>query len=365
LNDTADVARIDDDVPPGRRRVLTFLLAAASTLVALGMGEVAVRLAGLAPAVARIELQDDRSPYQVSDSPILAYELKPDFVDPVRPGFRTNSGRLWGPERAIPKPPGVFRIALVGDSVVEGYGLERGEDTIGSRLQEILRGPFEVLSAGVCGYNTRAEVELVRRRVLRYQPDLVVIVFVSNDYRQANGNLDLAGRYPRPRWAERLLATSHLLRFAAFRLNWSHYREEADPLYLEQRHRETGTKNNVEVGLGELASLSRRHGFHTAIAVWPDFRDTIDEAPGFREDTHPDRLRVEVVAARYDIPLVRLGRAFVEDYARRRDPPPPGELYTTDGMHPNAAGTRIAALALGQLLAERGLLGAPGAAPLP
>jgi lysophospholipase L1-like esterase len=351
--------------PRGWRSLLTVALAATSILVALGIGEAAIRLAGLAPGVARIELKDARSPFQVSDSPILAYELKPDFIDPSRPGFRTNSGRLWGPERAIPKPPGVFRIALVGDSVVEGYGLDREEGTIGSQLQGTLRGNFEVLSAGVRGYNTRAEVELVRLRVLPYQPDLVVLVFVSNDYRQVNANLDGAGRYPRPRWVDRLLATSHLVRFAAFRLNWSHYREEADPEYLEKRHREAGSRDNVVVGLEELASLSRTHGFRTVIAVWPGFGETIDGAPGFREDTHPDRMRVEAVAARYDIPLVRLGRGFVEDYAGRRNPPTPSELYTTDGMHPNADGAKIAARALGQLLADQGLLSSAGASPHP
>jgi lysophospholipase L1-like esterase len=348
-------------VPAGR--LLTLALAATSTLAALGMGEGAIRLAGLAPAVARIELKDARSPFQVSESPILAYELKADFVDPVRPGFRTNSGRLWGPERAIPKPPGVFRIALVGDSVVEGYGLGHMEETIGSQLQRLLRGNFEVLSAGVRGYNTRAEVELVRLRVLPYQPDLVILVFVPNDYRQVNANLDLAGRYSRPPWADRLLATSHLLRFAAFRLNWSHYREEADPLYLEKRHREAGTRDNVVLGLAELASLSRTHGFRTVIAVWPGFGETIDEAPGFREETHPDRMRVEAVAARYGIPLVRLGSAFTRDYAGRQDPPAPGDLYTSDGMHPSTEGAKIAALALGQLLYDHRLLGPPGATP--
>lgn len=343
-----------------RGRLLTLALAATSTLAALGLGEAAIRLAGLAPAVARIELKDARSPFQVSESPILAYELKADFVDPVRPGFRTNSGRLWGPDRAIPKPPGVFRIALVGDSVVEGYGLGHMEETIGTQLQRLLRGNFEVLSAGVRGYNTRAEVELVRLRVLPYQPDLVVLVFVPNDYRQVNANLDLAGRYSRPPWVDRLLATSHLLRFAAFRLNWSHYREEADPEYLEKRHREAGTRDNVVLGLAELASLSRTHGFRTVIAVWPSFGETIDEAPGFREETHPDRVRVEAVAARYGIPLVRLGSAFTRDYAGRQAPPSPSELYTTDGMHPSTEGAKVAALALGQLLYDHRLLG-PGA----
>ena len=352
-----------DDVGARRGRLPTLALAATSTLVALGMGEGAIRLAGLAPRVARIELDDARSPFQVSESPILAYELKADFVDPVRPGFRTNSGRVWGPDRAIPKPEGVFRIALVGDSVVEGYGLEHMEETIGSQLQRLLRGNFEVLSAGVRGYNTRAEVELVRMRVLPYQPDLVVLVFVPNDYRQVNANLDLAGRYSRPPWVDRLLATSHLLRFAAFRLNWSHYREEADPEYLEKRHREAGTRDNVVLGLAELASLSRTHGFGTVIAVWPGFGETIDEAPGFREDTHPDRMRVETVAARYGIPLVRLGSAFTRDYAGRQDPPAPGDLYTTDGMHPSTEGAKVAALALGQLLYDHGLLDPGGGAP--
>ncbi len=160
---------------PSAGRILTLALAASSGIVALGTGEGAIRLAGLAPTVVRIGLDDPHKPFQVSDNPILAYELKPDFGD----RFRTNSRGLQGPDIVIPKPPGLFRIALVGDSVVEGYGPERQEDTIGSQLQQTLRANFEVVSAGVRGYNTRAEVELFRMRVLPYDPDLVVLVFVK------------------------------------------------------------------------------------------------------------------------------------------------------------------------------------------
>jgi lysophospholipase L1-like esterase len=344
-----------------RRVLLSFGLLAASSLVALGMGEGVVRLASLAPPVARIELGAAESPFEVSDDPVLAYEPKPDFVDPSRPSFRTNSHRLWGPEWAIPKPPGVVRIALVGDSIVEGYGLEREQDTIGSRLQATLRGDFEVLSAGVRGYNTRAEVEFFERQVLAYQPDAVVLVFVRNDYRNFNADLNAAG-YPRPRWVERLLSSSQLVRFAAFRLNWWHFRDEADPEYLERRHREAEPENNVAVGLDRLARLSQLHGFRPMVVVWPNFSEVIRDPPGLFDAGDPGRMTVEVLAARHGIPVVRLGSAFTRDYAGRgRVGKTPRELYTTDGMHPSPEGARVAAVILAQLIYERGLLSAGGA----
>jgi lysophospholipase L1-like esterase len=351
--------------PPRSPVLRTAALAIASSILALGLAEGVTRILGLAPAVGRIEVDSADSPLQVSENRVQGYELKSGFRSVAQPGFRTNSHGLRGPERAIPKPAGVFRIALVGDSVVEGVGLEREEDTIAVQLERLLAGRrIEVINGGTRGYNTQAEVELFRRRVLSYEPNLVIVVFVRNDHQRLSRHAGASWSYPRPRSTELLFHASHLFRFAALSLNLFHLREEVDPDYLEASIGQAQADDNVAVGLAELAWLSGAHPFRTIVAVWPNFANTINDPAGLMEP-HSDRMKVETLAAQHQIPVVRLRSAFARDYALRGPgQPSPRQLYTIDGMHPTAEGTRVAAILLLELMEERWLLSPVGAALL-
>jgi lysophospholipase L1-like esterase len=335
----------------------TAALAVVSSFVALGLAEGVTRSLGLAPAVGRIVVDDADSPLQPSEDALQGYELKPGFRSVAHPGFRTNRNGLRGAELATPKPAGVFRIALVGDSVVEGVGLEREEDTLPVQLERLLADRrIEVINAATRGYNTQAEVELFRRRVLPYEPDLVIVVFVRNDHQRLNRHAGASWSYRRPRSTERLFHASHLFRLVALRLNLFHFREEVDPDYLDERIGRAQAEDNVAVGLAELAGLSGIHRFRAIVAVWPNFSDSINDPPGLME-AQSDRMRVETLAARHWIPVVRLSEAFARDYARRGPGrPSPHQLYALDGMHPTAVGARVAAAALRQLLDEYRLL---------
>ena len=339
------------------RAPLTAALTIASTILALAFGEGVTRLLGLAPGVARIVVDQPDSPLQLSEDSLQVYELKPGFSSLAHPEFRTNAHGLRGPERAIPKPSGVFRVVLLGDSVVEGIGVKREADTVASQLEGMLaKDGVEVLNAGVRGYNTQAAVTLLGRRVLPYDPDLVILVFVKNDHQSLNRHVGASWEYPRPRWSETLFAYSHLFRASAFHLNWFHFREDLDPDYLQERMGEAQARDNVAAGLEELARLSHEHSFRALVVVWPNFGSTVKDPPGLLEP-HSDRLRVEALAARHGIPVVRLSTAFAHDYTRRGPGhPPPRELYTTDGMHPNPEGARVAATILEELIRERRLL---------
>ncbi|MCG6925705.1 MAG: GDSL-type esterase/lipase family protein [Acidobacteria bacterium] len=336
---------------------LTAALVTASTILALAFGEGVTRLLGLAPGVSRIVVDQPDSPLQLSEDPLQVYELKPGFSSAAHPEFRTNAQGLRGPDRAIPKPSGVFRVVLLGDSVVEGIGVDREADTVASQLEGMLaEDGVEVLNAGVRGYNTQAAVTLLRRRVLPYDPDLVILVFVRNDHQSLNRNVGASWEYPRPRWSEILFAYSHLFRASAFYLNWFHFREDLDPDYLQERMGRSQARDNVAAGLEELARLSDGNSFRALVVVWPNFGSTVKDPPGLFEP-HSDRLRVETLAARYVIPVVRLSTAFMHDYARRGPGHlSPRELYTTDGMHPNPEGAKVAATILEELIRKQRLV---------
>lgn len=98
--------------------------------------------------------------------------------------FRVNSRGLRGPERDYAKPPGVTRVLLLGDSFVEGYTV--GEEALVSTVLEARlnapNGPhYEVINGGTHGYGTDQEYLFFLEEGRRYQPDVVVLFFYSND----------------------------------------------------------------------------------------------------------------------------------------------------------------------------------------
>ena len=104
------------------------LLLLASILFALIVGELAIRLTGLAPTPIPIDLEASKSVYQRSANPIMGYELKPNYSDRLADTHqslpKTNSDGQRDIERAIERRPGVPRVILLGDSVVAGHGIE-------------------------------------------------------------------------------------------------------------------------------------------------------------------------------------------------------------------------------------------------
>lgn len=96
-----------------------------------------------------------------------------------------NGRGMRGPVRPYEKPAGVYRIILVGDSFVDGYTEALG-DRVGDALERLLNEtspdrPTEVVSLGVGGYSTDQELLWLESEGLRYEPDLVVLLFYAND----------------------------------------------------------------------------------------------------------------------------------------------------------------------------------------
>ena len=336
------------------------LLLAVSTAGCLGVAEAVARLAHLAPEVHRLRTDAAKSAYRATENPILGYELKPNYRDAGSPDLResfpyTNADGQRDKERRVARVPGVRRLLVLGDSVVAGHGIRELEQTIPGQLERQL-GPegIEVLNFGVGGYCTRAEVELLRVKGLKYRPDAVLVVFVSNDYDDYSGQ---AGREAREHEvADRLFIRSSFFRALSLRLNLFHYRDELDPAWAERRNKEAIGGNNVESGFRELAELRRQHGFQVTIAIWPTFlEDRIVDSghpngPRYRLD---ERSKVVRLARRNRFPTIQLSAAFESDYSARCAAPGscagPSAVYTTgDGLHSSPLGAEVAASALAE-----------------
>lgn len=91
---------------------------------------------------------------------------------------RINSSGLLDRERPLTKPPGIFRIAVFGDSFTEGMQVSK-ENRFTSLLEDKLnsKGPqkFEVLNCGMSGYGTGQEYLLYLTKIRTFRPDVVIL----------------------------------------------------------------------------------------------------------------------------------------------------------------------------------------------
>ena len=113
-----------------------------------------------------------------SANKLLVYELIPEIYDINKSGFRDR-------EFTKVKPLGTYRIAIVGDSVTFGLGVESPE-AYPKQLESLFLNkntPVEVLNFGVYGYNAVQIVEQVKSIVLDYHPDLIIYGMCPNDIR--------------------------------------------------------------------------------------------------------------------------------------------------------------------------------------
>ena len=362
------------------RRLAGPAVALCATLLALLAGETIVRVLGRAPGIKPIELGSYDCIYKRSTNPILGFELKancrsddPDFIQTYE---RTNSHGQRDAERTLGKPDGVRRVLLLGDSVVEGYGLRESE-TISRQLEDLYAdGSTEVLNFGVSAYCTRAEVELLEIKGLRFDPDVVVLVFVENDFDNFNREaFPLAGTIDRSALVKALFRKSHLFRLASIRLNLFGFGAEADPVRWNQ---DAIGDNNVAEGLCRFRELADRHGFQPLLAIWPRFLDDriadvcfmpqgSEQGPHFAKDRKMGtQLVVEHLAAMHEIPSVRLSEFFRRHRAESAGAVNPRLRYSSgDELHPSPEGSRVAAEALKRILADLNVGRAPSAREIP
>lgn len=111
-----------------------------------------------------------------------------------RPGVRINRLGFRGREIDAAKPAGTRRLAILGNSVTFGFGVDEDE-TFARRLEEELRAavpgsgaaasPVEVVNAGVIGYSSWQVRRYYPRAVGPLSPDIVVVLAGYNDHHAA------------------------------------------------------------------------------------------------------------------------------------------------------------------------------------
>lgn len=115
--------------------------------------------------------------------------LKPNLnVTAFGVPLRTNSLGFRGPEWSLHKNDNTVRIALLGDSHAFGYGVSF-KDTVGEKLAKLLTDQngkkYEVFNFGVVGYNSFQELAVLKSVVLKFKPDIIIVIPCSNDHKDS------------------------------------------------------------------------------------------------------------------------------------------------------------------------------------
>jgi len=301
--------------------------------------------------------------FTATDDPHLPYVLTPG-IDVVARGtrVRVNELGLRGPSISARPAPGVHRILALGDSVTFGLGLTV-EEAFPALLGSELGARYEVLNAGVEGYNTEAELAFLRQRGLGLGPEVVVVAFNLNDYDDLPvlGPLGILTRDPAARVPRRSLANVSEFYFLLRWLVATRGRPWGDPQVpaafvprpgerfsdldryisaLRKRYYAHPGDDRWQVMVDSLRGLGetvRAAGLRLVVAILPDGDQVGVPAP----DLLPQR-KVLGVCAEAGIECLDLYPAFA---AAAND----GELFL-DIMHPNGAGQRLVARALAERL---------------
>jgi hypothetical protein len=82
---------------------------------------------------------------------------------------------------------GKFRIAIVGDSYVEALQVNFNE-SVAEQLESALGGErYEVYRFGISGAPLSQYLHILRNEVVAYQPDMVVVILIHNDFSESHG----------------------------------------------------------------------------------------------------------------------------------------------------------------------------------
>ncbi|MDX6613963.1 MAG: hypothetical protein QOD75_3149 [Blastocatellia bacterium] len=166
---------------PGRLKALAgkLLLVLFGLLIGALLAEVMLRVAGFS------------YPEFYQPDATRGYALRPGkegwYMKEGKAFVSINSDGLRDREHPFAKPPGTFRIALVGDSYPEAFPVDMKDAfwvIMERKLQECGGAggkAIEVINFGVSGYGTAQELITLREQVWKYSPDLVVLTVTTNN----------------------------------------------------------------------------------------------------------------------------------------------------------------------------------------
>lgn len=329
--------------------------------------------------------EPERVAYVYSAEEISARTVRFRGVPYVNFGLSTNypehnSRGYRGPEIAVPKPEGAFRIVALGGSTTYGELLDDWRDAYPARLEQMLHDEYgyeqvEVINAGVPYYTTWDTLVNFEFRVLDLQPDLVIVYHAVNDlsaralppegYHGIPASAGIWQSQPDP-------GPSTLYRYLAVNLGWMRnpndlrtmvqaYEQAGRECCDHLTHDETAARFRAnppiyfERNLRSLIAVAQAHDVQVLLSSWAYFPDETEgdwnlQALPYRQEALEEhnavaaRLAADTGAAFYDL---------MGSFPHNRD------YWFVDGMHLTPAGTIEQARQYAAFLVEQGLIPEP------
>jgi lysophospholipase L1-like esterase len=324
-------------------------------------------------------------PPEAARQPQITYRYDPEIRYVMEPSQRgwiddglisVNAMGFRGPEVISPKPSGLFRIAVIGDSVTLGWGVA-DDETFAAQVERHLHGRFpnqslDVVNLGVGGYDTRQEVTLLKRNLALLEPDLVVVGFYSNDAPDAADDNGGSGAGTAGAGGTRI-AVSHPENGQALHMNptpaagWNAWLRKSRAIYVVGRaiNRVLGkgewgmARYSMELDIlqgrdspaldqawktvatqfGNLRTLADAHGFAVDVVILPCKEQVMGQYPHAK---YQSRVRAIVEP---------LGFTVIDPLPVMAESKTKGELYIPyDRNHPSAFGHRLIAETISQYL---------------
>lgn len=295
----------------------------------------------------------------LSAYPRLVYQFKPGLdVLWKDASVRTNAQGFRESSEPAPREPGTIRVLGIGDSVMFGLGVEENErymDVLEVELnQDFPAATWETMALAIPGYNLVAEVEVLKRFGLEYDPDLVIYGFVSNDFclpnfvsrRLSVWSFESFLGYYWKRGAPTALirrkdVTLEDHEDSPAELSRENFREQyCDDENVLPEYRHLAGENSFYEALDELARIGRQRGIPTVFLSYGR-----DRRGG--KIPRPDGMHLVDLNPLYEKYLKENGYRHAKDSDL---------VLSTEDLHPSVKGHRMIGAALAERLVEMGLV---------
>lgn len=299
----------------------------------------------------------------------LSHKLKPLQESFTHASLvKTNSHGLREVELQLEREPGMFRILCLGDSLTFGNGVPV-QETYPKQLEHILHSQmpgqrFQVINAGVPGYDTWQEAAYLKEFGWKLKPDVVIIGFYANDIvpkpEMVGQTVNDLGEIRRFGWKGLIsdqvvhqLKRSRLLLLIRDRYDKLMRRLSPSAQDTHQLALINGSFHpiieagltQVDSSLHEIAEMGETHGFRLLIVFFPLPEQVMRDYPS---SIYPGK--VKYITQKYHIPFIDLMPTFQKHFDGF------GSLFIEWDGHPNAAAYNIAARTIWEYLRDENMV---------
>ena len=327
--------------------------------------------------------------------PDLGFRMRPHF--PSFDGTLTNDFGFNDRDYALQKTPGTFRIVVVGDSFGWAGGRDGNYTALLERMFERRDGAHlvDVINTGYPMTHTGEELAMLKKYGLQYNPDLVVLGFVENDFLEADPDrkrivvnglyVDISKRHEHIVLGYPIIPQSRLLLF--IQQKYKIYQESkkvekeaqgpqkpqatfAEDTYLQlvfakmqfcntSASRAKNLDGNVDLifqSISEMDALLKSRNAKLVVAIYPDefqVNDSLRKAVFDKFKLRPEDYDLNLAQNLLKTFLESKGIPYLDLSDRFRAEGQKRDLYQLRDTHWNSAGNQLAADMLFDYLDKR------------